>query len=222
MKHLLTYCLLVLPFFGWNQLTLTVDVNAAGQGVNLNIPIVVSDQQVQLEQVRFYLSKFAFYKGDQLITTDPVEAYLIDLENDSTRTLLFPTIDPKHVDRVSFLFGIDSITNTSGVMGGALDPMYGMYWSWQSGYINCKIEGTVGTSKPKPFQYHLGGYSGEFLAAQSISLTTTPNESFRLNIDLTPLLNTAVRSGEETHVMSPCTKAVEYTRLLAETIVLKP
>jgi len=219
-KSALTYCLLLLPFFGWNQLTLTVDVSAGKQVVALNSPVSVNNQQVQFEQVRFYLSKFSFYKGDVLIATDVVEAYLIDLENDSTRTLLFPNIDPKLVDRVSFLFGIDSITNTSGVMGGALDPMHGMYWSWQSGYINCKIEGTIGASKP--FQFHLGGYAEPFLAAQTVSLNTSQNEFFRLNIDLEPLLNSAIQSGDETHVMSPCTKAVEYARLLAETIVLKP
>lgn len=222
MKHFLTYCLLLLPFFGWNQLTLTVDVKVEDQLVSPNTPLLLNNQQVQLEQVRFYLSKFAFYKGDALIATDNTEAYLIDLESDSTRQLLFPGIDPKQVDRVTFLFGIDSITNTSGVMGGALDPMHGMYWSWQSGYINCKVEGTIGSSKPKPFQFHLGGYAEPFAAAQTVSLNTSPNESFRLNIDLAPLLLSAIQSGEETHVMSPCTKAVEYAKLLAETIVLKP
>ena len=56
--------------------------------------------------------------------------------------------------------GVDKKHNTSGANSGDLDPVNGMFWSWQSGYINFKIEGvspSCDTRKNK-FQFHIGGY----------------------------------------------------------------
>jgi hypothetical protein len=55
-------------------------------------------------------------------------------------------------------------------MGGDLDPTKGMYWAWQSGYVNFKMEGkspTCPTWKHK-FQLHLGGYLAPFNALQTL------------------------------------------------------
>ncbi len=56
--------------------------------------------------------------------------------------------------------GVDKKYNMSGANSGDLDPVNGMFWSWQSGYINFKIEGvspSCNTRKNK-FQFHIGGY----------------------------------------------------------------
>jgi hypothetical protein len=220
--RILTYCLFFLPVFGWGQLTVQVNVSARNQKVVLNEPISVNDQVFQLEQIRFYLSKFEFYKNGELTAVDPVEAYLVDFETDSTRKLVFPTVSFAEVDEMRFLFGIDSLVNTSGVMSGALDPMYGMYWSWQSGYINCKLEGTFFKPNRETFQLHLGGYASPFSAVQQVILKTEITAVTQLNIDLDLLMDRVVQSKTELHVMSPCTKAVEYAQILAKSIALKP
>ncbi len=217
-----TYCLLMLPFFGWGQLTLNVTLKSGNQLVGLNTPVQTSDYSFQLEQFRFYLSKFEFYQKGQLKAVDPVQAYLIDFEIDSTRKLTFPEILPSEIDEIRFLFGIDSSTNTSGAMEGALDPMHGMYWSWQSGYINCKLEGTFLTPKRDAFQLHLGGYLYPFLGARQVFLETGRKGMTELDINLSPLLDRIRKQDSELHVMSPCKLAVEYARLLVKSIDLKP
>ncbi len=221
MIRILTYCLFFIPLSGWGQLTVQVNLSAGNQRVGLNEPISVNDQVFQLEQVRFYLSKFEFYKNGQLTAVDPVEAYLIDFEIDSTRKLVFSTLSFAEVDEIRFLFGIDSLINTSGAMNGALDPMHGMYWSWQSGYINCKLEGTF-LPKREAFQLHLGGYTAPFSAVQQVVLKTEKTAITLVNIDLDLLMNQVIESKSQLHVMSPCSKAVEYAQILAKSITLKP
>lgn len=222
MIRLLTYCLFMLSFSGWGQLIVDVNLKSGNEGVQLNTPIQQSGYTFQLEQARFYLSKWEFYQNGQLKAADPVQAYLIDFEIDSTRKLIFQDIKPAEIDEIRFLFGIDSVTNTSGAMDGALDPMHGMYWSWQSGYINCKLEGTFLTPKQEAFQLHLGGYIQPFSGAQQIILETGYKEIVALNIDLHALMERVGKPKSELHVMSPGTLAVEYAQLLVKSIDQKP
>lgn len=212
----------LLPLLGWGQLTIDVNLTLGEQQVKLNQAVQLNEQSFRLEQARFYLSKFEFYENNQLVSVDSVSAYLVDFEMDSTRKLVFPMIESTQVDEIRFVFGIDSATNTSGAMSGALDPMHGMYWSWQSGYINCKLEGTFLSPKPEVFQLHLGGYLPPFSGARKIVLETDKRTNTSLNIDLNLLMQEVFRSKSYLHVMSPCIKAVEYAQLLVKSIELKP
>jgi hypothetical protein len=47
----------------------------------------------------------------------------------------------KSISKITFSAGIDSLTSTAGIQKGVIDPINGMYWAWQSGYVNFKIEG---------------------------------------------------------------------------------
>lgn len=63
---------------------------------------------------------------------------------------------------LSFLIGVDSIRNVSGAQTGALDPLKDMFWTWNSGYIMAKMEGTSPQSNQvgNKIEYHIGGFSG--------------------------------------------------------------
>lgn len=222
MIKVVTYCLFLLPFLGWGQLTIDVNLTLGKQLIKLNQTTSLNERSFQLEQVRFYLSKFEFYQNNRLVAIDSTEAYLVDFEIDSTRKLVFRNIQSAEIDEIRFLFGIDSVTNTSGAMNGALDPMYGMYWSWQSGYINCKLEGVFLTSKRETFQLHLGGYVSPFSGAQRITLENSKTSTAQLNIDLNSLMGEVILPKSNLHVMSPSITAVEYAQLLAKSFDLKP
>lgn len=222
MIKVVAYCLFLLPLFSWGQFTIDVNLTLGKQLIGLNQTASLNEKSVQLEQARFYLSKFEFYQNGRLVAVDRTEAYLVDFEIDSTRRISFRDIQPAQIDEIRFLFGIDSITNTSGAMTGALDPMYGMYWSWQSGYINCKLEGIVLTPEREAFQLHLGGYTSPFLGAQRIVLKNSKTGTAQLNIDLNTLMEEVILPKSNLHVMSPCIKAVEYAQILAKSFDLKP
>lgn len=63
---------------------------------------------------------------------------------------------------VSFIVGVDSLKNVSGAQDGALDPINGMFWTWQTGYIMAKLEGTspASTLPRKMIEFHIGGFKG--------------------------------------------------------------
>ncbi len=59
--------------------------------------------------------------------------------------------------------GLDSTANTAGRFDGAYDPLLGMYWAWNTGYIHLKLVGClVQKERQLPFEYHIGGYKAPF------------------------------------------------------------
>jgi len=49
---------------------------------------------------------------------------------------------------------VDSLANVSGAMSNDLDATKGMYWSWQSGFINLKIEGKSASCKTRKINFN--------------------------------------------------------------------
>ncbi len=56
----------------------------------------------------------------------------------------------------------------SGAQTGALDPANGMFWSWSTGYIMTKFEGT--TAGGTDLEFHIGGFKG----VNSVLRTASP------------------------------------------------
>jgi hypothetical protein len=74
---------------------------------------------------------------------------------------------------VSFLLGVDSARNFSGVQTGDLDPVKGMFWTWNTGYIQAKLEGVSpqSTAPNNYLTYHIGGYKAGENTIRPITLT---------------------------------------------------
>jgi hypothetical protein len=102
-------------------------------------------------------------------------------------------------------------------MSGALDPVNGMYWSWQSGYINCKIEGEIISSGRKSVAYHLGGYLPDQLAAKEISLPVPYSQNMELSLNLDSILS-GLAGQNLFQIMSPGENAVHASDLLVESL----
>lgn len=64
---------------------------------------------------------------------------------------------------LGILLGVDSMRNVAGAQTGALDPIHGMFWTWNTGYIMAKLEGNspASTMPGNFFEYHIGGFKGE-------------------------------------------------------------
>jgi len=83
--------------------------------------------------------------------------------NSGTKILSFTVNFAENAyDSIQFLLGVDSAMNTSGAQTGALDPMNDMFWTWNSGYVMLKLEGTSPQSSivNNKVEYHIGGFSG--------------------------------------------------------------
>lgn len=172
---------------------------------------------LEITTLKFYISKTTFY-----LNTKQVSIYdkpmLIDLNE---------RINPAFIDNnvlydsISFQIGIDSLYNTNGAMGGDLDPINGMYWTWQSGYINFKLEGIskVCPSRKNMFQYHIGGYAYPFNTLQKIGFKKTNKNSFDLVLDIEKLLN-SIEISNLTEIMSPRKEAVDLSKTIANSFTI--
>jgi hypothetical protein len=96
-------------------------------------------------------------------------------------------------------------------MEGDLDPMNGMYWSWQSGYINMKLEGKSPSclTRKNEFQFHIGGYESPNYAMRKMTLENK-KETPEINIKINLATLFATLSLRETNsVMSPGKEAMK-------------
>ena len=73
---------------------------------------------------------------------------------------------------ISYQLGVDSAIHLGGAQDGALDPLNDMYWAWNSGYVNFKLEGISPQAKTDlhRVEYHLGGFAGEQKTMRNISM----------------------------------------------------
>jgi hypothetical protein len=116
----------------------------------------------------YAVTAFKFYiHGIELINTDSNRVFRITADKyflvdfaDSNTAQIKLTVQPYKYNRISFVIGVDSARNVSGAQTGALDPAKGMFWTWNTGYIMAKLEGTSGAASGGRFEYHIGGFSG--------------------------------------------------------------
>jgi hypothetical protein len=110
------------------------------------------------------------YQDSTVIWAEKNSFHLVDLSVTPSLALGLDVPKTLQFNHLKCNLGIDSLTNEAGAMGGDLDPTKGMYWAWQSGYVNFKMEGKspiCPTWKHK-FQLHLGGYLAPFNALQTL------------------------------------------------------
>ena len=143
------------------------------------------EEEYTIETLRFYLSQLQFHQADGDWISEKNSFHLIDLEEPNSWKIQLPKeIRKTKIDSISFLIGIDSSTNVAGILEGDLDPIKGMYWAWNSGYINFKVEGEKRSTKSK-FEYHLGGYLPPYATARKIDFVRDPKSkkiTVRLNL----------------------------------------
>ncbi len=130
-----------------------------------------------ISKFRYYISHLSFTGADNKQVNLPDSAYLIN-EADSLSKII-QISSAAGIKSISFLIGIDSIKNVSGVLTGSLDPMNGMFWTWNSGYVFAKIEGESDFSHAPAhsFSWHVGGFRQNENALRKITLTVNANQS---------------------------------------------
>lgn len=141
-------------------------------------------EDVIINRCKYYISKIVLVDSDTKYYGFPNDYYLID-EADSTTKTIAITTSAKRINDIQFLIGVDSIRNVSGVQIGSLDPMHGMFWTWNSGYIMAKLEGVSSAAKVPGnlFSYHVGGFKTGESALRFVRLNIGENiKTNHLNI----------------------------------------
>ena len=91
-----------------------------------------------------------------------------------------------------------------------------MYWTWNSGYINFKLEGTslVCNTTKNAFNFHLGGYMAPFRSAQVVGSRVMTTDEVIIRLDLSKFFAEVDLAKDHT-IMSPSARAVELSAILA-------
>lgn len=170
-----------------------------------------------IETVRFYVSGIQLLQNNQLVWKEENSIHLIDAGNNNSLHCLLNIPSGIQFNQVKFNLGIDSVTNVSGMKSGDLDPLNGMYWTWQSGYINFKLEGKSAAcvNSRNDFQFHLGGYQQPHCALQTVVLAVKDNESISIGLDLGKLLS-SLYLPKQNHIMLPNKEAVLMSEKIAQ------
>lgn len=170
-------------------------VNTLPFGLNADY-ITTSGDTIQYTTAKYYVSNVGFVRTDGTVWKAPNSYYLIDLTNEESALLSVTKVPNGDYTAVQFTIGVDSLHNVSGSQTGALSVSNGLFWSWNSGYIFAKMEGTYHHGSSGNFAYHLGGFTGtsscireqEFDlggAVMTVSPDATPQ--IHMNVDMMSL-----------------------------------
>ncbi len=166
---------------------------------------------IQIDVCKIYLSNFRLLQKHKEVYKENYSYHLINpLRNKDS----VPLRGIKNTfDEMEFNIGVDSLTNLAGVLTGDLDPVFAMYWAWNSGYINAKLEGfSPQCNTPQNrFEYHIGGYLSPFQTIQKVNLSVYTKEihqnKLMINVDLSKWFTDLKLSTKPT-VNMPCAEAV--------------
>lgn len=172
---------------------------------------------IQFETLKFYISNIQLLFSGNVVYTESGSFHLIDAADAKSLKISLHPDSKISYNEIHFNLGIDSNTNVSGAQGGDLDPTKGMYWTWQSGYINFKLEGTsvVCPTLKNKFEFHLGGYQAPFKTLQAIRLKIHSKGVKDIYLDLKKYFD-AIDLKKQNQVMSPNQQAVELSAILTK------
>ncbi|MBK8363014.1 MAG: hypothetical protein IPL24_04840 [Bacteroidetes bacterium] len=127
---------------------------------------------------KYTVTKFKYYISNIQLINDSgkvfssEEYFLINEDEPQSKGFSVKDVPPGNYKTLSFIIGVDSLRNCSGLQEGALDPVKGMFWAWNTGYIFLKLEGTSESSTAQGgiFEYHIGGFKEPVNAIRKISL----------------------------------------------------
>ena len=205
--------LVLAPFAVWSQKEVTIGfVPCRKDGQIISANQVISDDSIdslQLNTLRFYLNNVELsYQGKQVWTSGK-EHFLVDAMDDSRRSIELLLPEGLEYDELSFVVGVDSSLQVNGAHSGVLDPIQGMYWTWQSGYIHWKLEAEAKIGgKREAITWHVGGYRQPFNTLRRVSLPVVSGRThMKIGIDVFSLL-AAKQTDIDYTIMSPSKQAV--------------
>ena len=163
-----------------------------------------------INKLQFYISDLRFYSQNKEVLEYHKKYILIDIENENSLKISIPS--NLMFDQVLFNIGIDEETNKTGAKGGDLDPIHGMYWTWNSGYINFKLEGLYNNNNE--FMFHIGGFMKPYNTLQKVKINKAKEHNNKLELNFDRFLNSLDFNLDK--ILSPGKNALKSSNMLAK------
>jgi hypothetical protein len=135
----------------------------------------VSGETFSVTNFKYYISNVKLIKDDWTKHEVPNSYFLINANDTNTLKVNLANIPGGKYTGVEYMIGVDSTRNVSGAQTGALDPVNGMFWSWNQGYIFFKLEGNSPAANNSYFEFHVGGFTGVNNALRTTTIDFTPS-----------------------------------------------
>jgi len=145
-------------------------------------PLILNDKMygtengdsVSIEVFKFYMSSISL-RNESKRFAEKSSYHLVDAEDSSSLNFKIENIPEAEYSLLTFNIGVDSTASVSGAMGGALDPSLGMYWAWNTGYIDAKLVGHSPSCNTMhhQFDFHIGGYKEPYITLRKVTLPLT-------------------------------------------------
>lgn len=210
-----------------DSLHINFKVNFDKFPLELNKEYTTSNKdKIAISTFRCYVSNIEIYYEDKSVFKEKNSFHLLDLENPNSCIIPITNKNDKIISKVSFNIGIDSLTNTSGALTGDLDPTKGMYWAWQSGYINMKMEGkspscnSEASGRKNEFQFHIGGYLQPYYAMRKKVIAVNHYGNVNIVIDAS-IFFAEIELSKTSSVMIPGKTAMELSDTMVKMFYLE-
>jgi len=206
MKSIRVLLLLIMPFGSFSQQdSVTIQFE-------LSIP-----EDVKLKKCRGYISGVVINYEDGTSFKEENSYHLLNFTIKEEAQIVLNVDASKQISSLEYAIGTDSLINVSGAYDGDLDPIHGMYWAWNSGYINFKVEGERNNES---FSYHIGGYANPnpTFRKKKYEVSQSSN-AYLFTIDIGKILQSELAQGLS-HLMSPGVNSSKFADLLSSAIQL--
>jgi hypothetical protein len=132
---------------------------------------------IRIETFVYYLSNIELLY-DSSAYLIPESYHLVDDLKQQTKQINHAQLPLGNLKGISFLIGVDAARNSTGAQTGDLDPALGMFWTWTSGYIMAKLEGTYKrTNNPNAtYIWHVGGFNPPYTGIRKVQFMFTPKQ----------------------------------------------
>jgi hypothetical protein len=154
------------------KVTLSFQHKVGNQNFAFNIPYLRSNgEDFTVSRLKYYIANISLIDSAGNSHSFPSDYHLVDQSKPSSLNIALLTDETKY-KAIQFLIGVDSTRNVSGAQTGDLDPTLDMFWTWNTGYIMAKLEGTSSLSNlPNGrIEYHIGGFKGPESVLRTITL----------------------------------------------------
>ena len=213
LKFIIPILLFNYNLLNFDEKELLIELNYNEEKIVLNKSYNnIQEDNFCISKLQFYISNLKFYLNNKEVLEFHKKHILIDIEDENSLKILIPS--KLLFDELSFNLGVDAETNKSGAKSGDLDPVLGMYWTWNSGYINFKVEGIYNDNNK--FIYHIGGFMKPYNTLQLIKINLSSVNKNKLMLNFDEFFNNIDFSLSK--ILSPGKNAVKLSILLAKSI----
>ena len=165
-----------------------------GFTLNKNYYHMKVGDSIQFSMLKYYITNVELEKLDGTFWKETESYHLIDANKGQLDKFDIKNIPSGEYKGIKFKIGVDSTRNVSGAQTGALAVENGMFWSWNTGYIFVRAEGSSPKIKDNNgnFVFHLGGFkqsnnavrelSFDFDNILTVSSSAKPSMHFKVNV----------------------------------------